>query len=226
MRPVSLLTSIVIGSVVLVAGALTSRASATTTVDWTGSNNFNDWQITFSPFQANQLTDITGFGQYEACCEKGWTTFTLDLQFDTGWKTILTWKTKGDEKVHLLGDLVPDVIAFSDSLISGIRLTSDPNGKPSSDYNFANFNFGIYLSRDEYYEKYKSKYSSRKEFDNCDDYEQYVRKLTSFVFDLTDSTAESPPPAPTPLPATLPLMGTVLGGFVLARWRRRRRKSI
>ena len=82
------------------------------------------------------------------------------------------------------------------------------------------------MSRDEYYEKYKSKYKSRKDYDECEDYEQYIRKLTNFVFDTsTGDNNGNPPPHPTPLPAALPLMGSVLGGFGIAMWRRRRKQK-
>jgi len=60
----------------------TTAASATTTVNWTGSDSFNDSQITFSGFQANQLDDIYGSGLYEACCRTGATNFTLQIDLD------------------------------------------------------------------------------------------------------------------------------------------------
>jgi len=228
MRPVTLLQSIAISAAVLTSG-LSSAAlavSTTNTVAWTGDNNFNDDKITFNKFLANQLTDITGFGRYEACCTYGTTSFTLELRLgeDKKWKTVFTWTSTGDETTHLLDDLVPSVIKFSEKpiYVSGIRLSSNPDGKGEKDYNFTNFNFVTYLSRDDYYEKNKSKYESRKDYDDCDDYEHYVRNITSFKFDITTSTDQGEV-IPTPLPAALPLMGSVLGGFGFALWRRRRK---
>jgi len=236
-RPVTLLQSIVLSTALLIGG-LTSAAlavSTTKTVVWKGDDSFNDEKMTFDGFWSNQLTDITGFGRYEACCKDGPTNFKLQLRIgqdkNKEWKTILEWAATGDELTHLLDDLVPKVIKFSDKpvYISGIRLSSDPNGKAEygkgDDPNFTHFDFVTYMSRDEYYEKNKYKYSSRKEYDDCDDYEHYVRKITSFIFDKVSTDGQGEVPIPTPLPAALPLMGSVLGGFGFAMWRRRRKKG-
>jgi len=221
-------------SAALLTVSLTSAAFAvSTTVVWNGDNSFNDETMTFSGFWANQLTDITGSGRYEACCKDGATSFKLELRIGQGknkqWETILSWTTTGDEVTHLLGDLVGPVIKFSDKpvYVSGIKLESSPNGKvewgKGPDPNFTNFNFITFLSRDEYYEKYKSKYPNRQAFDDCDDYEKYIRNLTSFVFDTSASSTTGN--AAVPLPAALPLMGSVLSGAGFAMWRRRRKKS-
>jgi len=69
------------------------------------------------------------------------------------------------------------------------------------------------MSRDEYYEKYKSKHADRRAFDACRDYEDYIRKLTSFVFEPPIKAGLRP--SQPLLPAALPLMGSVLGGLDL-----------
>jgi hypothetical protein len=231
-------------SVALLIGGLTSAALAVTTIPWTGDNNFNDEAIYFKAFQANELTDITGYGQYEGCCTSKSTAFSMYLLVSTGkdnhghwswhWQLIsLPWLSPLDEKPLSMDSLAPGAIKFSDKplYVSGIYLKSDPNGKgekskDGKDYNFTNFNYVTYMSRDEYYEKHKSKYKSRKDYDECDDYEQYIRKLTSFVFDTSTGDTTGQNPLPTPLPAALPLMGSVLGGFGIAMWRRRRKRKV
>ena len=66
-------------SVALLVGGLTSTALAVTTIPWTGDNNFNDEAIYFKAFKANELTDITGYGQYEGCCTNKTTNFSMYL---------------------------------------------------------------------------------------------------------------------------------------------------
>jgi hypothetical protein len=127
-----------------------------------------------------------------------------------------------------MDSLISTPIKFSNTAlyVAGIYLSSDPNGEKTrqvNDYNFTNFSVITFLSRDEYYEKYKSKYPNRKAFDDCDDYERYIRNLTSFQFDV--STSSTTGNTAVPLPAALPLMGSVLGGFGFAMWRRRRKRS-
>jgi hypothetical protein len=128
--------------------------------------------------------------------------------------------------------LISKPIQFNNTplYVAGIYLSSKPDGKTEKfsdgkDYNFTNFNVITFMSRDEYFEKYKSKYPSRKAFDDCDDYDKYLRTLTSFIFDTVSTDHEGGGHVPTPLPAALPLMGSVLGGFGFAMWRRRRKRS-
>jgi hypothetical protein len=204
--------------------AVTTSSYAVTTVNWNGTDNFNDASITFGAFKADQLSDIYGSGLYEACCTTGTTNFTLRLKLNGTWTEILNWSTAGDNTTHSLGDLVPPVIDFNLSWVSGIKLTSDPNGKPSSDYNFTNFKFVTYLNRQDYYNLYKEKYKSWDDFVNCGDYERYVRNVTSFVFCIdcvpTGGGGE------VPLPASLLLFATGIGGVMgLLGWRRKRKAA-
>ena len=172
---------------------------------WTGDNNFNDEAIYFKAFQANELKDITGYGQYEGCCTNKTTAFSMYLLVSAGkdnqghwnwhWQLIdVPWGKPGDESPLSMDSLAPGTIKFADKpiYVSGIYLKSGPDGektKYGKDYNFTNFNSVTHLSRDEYYERYKSKYKNRRDYDECDDYEQYIRKLTKFVFDT--STGEN-----------------------------------
>ena len=209
--------------------AASVQAASIHTVNWSGSNSFNTGTITWDhAFRANQLTDIYGTGRYEACCSSGSTNFTLDLRLNDTWATVFQWSTTGDETTHLLGDLVPrptdpHVITFAKSLVSGIRLASNPSGG-KNDPNFTNFKFTSYLSRDEYYDAHKSEYKDHDDYLKCDDYDNYVKNVTSFVFDDKTSPASGPPLHPTPLPGALPLMATALGGFFIALYRRRVRR--
>jgi hypothetical protein len=226
-------------SVALLIGGLTSTALAVTTIPWTGDNKFNSEAIYFKPFKANELIDITGSGLYEGCCTNNSTTFSMYLLvsdpkdkywlLNWHWQRItLPWGNPGDESPLSMDSLAPAIIKFSDTAlyVAGIKLTSSrTDKKDGKDYNFTNFNYITYMSRDEYYDKHKSKYKSRKDYDECDDYEQYIRKLTSFVFDTSTGGTTENPPLPTPLPAALPLMGSVLGGFGIAMWRRRRKQK-
>lgn len=203
--------------------AFASPASAvTTTVTWDGSDGFNDSTITFAPFAANQLSDILGTGQYEACCRYGVTNFALKLQLDGAWTTVKTWTSTGDEHPHLLGDLVPAVINFTTSLVSGIKLTSDPNGSPSNDYNFTNFYLKAYYSVYDHYNKFYY-YKDYDDYLKCGYYEEYLKHVTQFVF---NNILHEPPPSPVPLPGAFLLMGTMLAGSCgMVSWRRRRTRG-
>jgi hypothetical protein len=213
----------------LFAATSASFATGVTTINWTGTNDFNDSSITFTPFKADQLEDIFGTGLYEACCKTGNTDFTLQIRVGEGrktsWETILKWSTTGDDTTHALGDLVPPVINFNLAWISGIRLTSDPNGRPSSDYNFTSFNFVTYLSPEEYFNLNRSKYKSWEDFENCDDYQRYVEHVTSFVFCTDCVSTQGGLDSATPLPAALPLFISGGGLFGFIGWRRKRRKA-
>ena len=96
MRPATLLKSVAL-SAALLTGGLTCAALAvsTHTVVWDGLSTFNDSAITFTGFQANQLIDIKGSGQYEACCSVGKTYFTLDLYYNGGWNTVFELAHQG-----------------------------------------------------------------------------------------------------------------------------------
>jgi len=206
--------------------AATVQASAATTVNWTGANNFNDAQISFAGFKADRLVDITGSGLYEACCQTGSTNFTLQIDLNNHWTTILQWSSTGDSITHSLASLVPPAISFSEGIVSGIKLTSSPDGTPSSDYNFTNLNYISYLSQQEYYNLYKYKYKNWDDFINCGDYDRYVHNMASFEFADCDVTPPNgPPPSATPIPGTLPLLVSGAGLFGAFRWRRKNKDS-
>ncbi len=200
----------------------TTAASATTTVNWTGSNSFNDSQITFSGFQANQLDDIYGSGLYEACCRTGATNFTLQIDLNSHWTTLLQWSSTGDNVTHSLGDLVPPAISFTEGLVTGIKLTSSPDGE-HNDPNFTDFNFLTYLSQQDYYNLHKSEYNSWDDFIRCGDYDRYIRNTTSFVFSDNVTPANGPSPGTTPLPGALPLLASGAGVIGAFGWRRKRK---
>lgn len=210
---------------ILVAGfsaliMTTAAASATTTVNWTGSNNFNDAHITFSGFQANQLDDIYGSGLYEACCHTGATNFTLQIDLNNHWTTLLQWSSTGDNVTHRLGDLVPPAISFTEGWVTGIKLTSSPNGE-YNDPNFTNFNF--YLSQQGYYDLHRFEYDDWDDYIRCGDYERYIHKTTSFVFSDNVTPPNGPPPGTTPLPGALPLLASGAGLLGALSWRRKRK---
>jgi len=92
-------------------------------------------------------------------------------------------------------------IKFNDTplYVVGIYLPLSPDVqtekiKHGNDYNFTSFSLITSMSRDEYYEKYKSKHADRKPFDACRDYEDYIRKLTSFVFEPSRRACARPNP--------------------------------
>lgn len=220
LRSLSKFASVAVCALGLTLG-LPSRAQAIS-VNWTGADNFNDGTITFTPFLANQLTDILGSGEYEACCRHGVTNFDLKLKLDGIWTEIFSWTATGDNITHLLGDLVPPEYAFTTAMVSGIRLQSSPNGE-SNDPNFTDFKFTSYLSQHDYYTHNKSYYDDRHmsydDYLKCGDYENYVKHVTTFVFSYV------PPPVTTPLPAALPLFATGLGVIGLIAWRRKRKDA-
>jgi len=180
---------------------------------------------------ANELLDITGSGLYEGCCKHGEsTTFTLQFLVGNDWQTIRQWTTREDEDEKSLDKLFSKKIKFGETLvISGIRLTSNPPGeaenpKKGPDFNFTHF-IGV-MGKHEFFEKNRWKYRDWRDFEGCDDYDDYVRKVTKFVFECKHCPNEpTGQTGATPLPAALPLMGSVLGGFGLALWRRRRKQK-
>jgi len=228
MRPTTSLTSIAFATALLAStGAL---AATTTVVWWSGKNDFNKDDMEVEPkFKANYLLDITGLGLYEGCCTNQDTSFKLDLKIKDDWKTIYDWKTTGDDNSLPMDTLLPKPIKFSDDpvYVRGIRLTSKLNGE-EGDKNFTNFNVVPLLALNSYSSKCGEKKESEKDDDDCDDDEHSRPKGTSFVFCSGPDCLTGPTggePLPTPLPAALPLMGSVLGGFGFAMWRRRRKKS-
>ena len=200
----------------------TTAASATTTINWAGSDSFNHSQITFSGFRANRLDDIYGSGLYEACCHTGATNFTLQIDLSNHWTTLFQWSSTGDNVTHSLGDLVPPTISFTEGWITGIKLTSNPNGG-YSDPNFTDFNFVTYLSQQDDYNLHKSGYNSWDDFIRCGDYDRYIQHTTSFVFSDNVKPPNGPPPGTTPLPGALPLLASGGGLIGALGWRRKRK---
>jgi hypothetical protein len=215
----TILRTLATGFTALVVTA--TAASATTTVNWTGSDNFNDTQIIFSGFQANQLDDISGSGLYEACCHTGATSFTLQIDLNNHWIPLLQWSSTGDNVTHSLGDLVPPAISFTEGWVTGIKLTSSPNGE-YNDPNFTDFNFVTYLSQQDYYNLHKSEYNSWNDFIQCGDYDRYIQNTESFVFS-DNVTGNGPPPGTTPLPGALPLLASGASLIGALGWRRKRK---
>lgn len=124
-----------------------SGGAQATTVDWTGNDAFNNSgnSTTFLGFVADQLTSITGPGTYEASLSQKRpfdpvpTTFTLAIDLNNVWTTILTW-TSDSSNEQLLSDLATP-IDFAKGLVTGLRLSADPPGTsrdPTYD-NFASF---------------------------------------------------------------------------------------
>lgn len=199
-------------------------ATTTTTVNWSGPNNFDDAFISVTPFKADHLTDIIGAGLYEGANNYKPTTFNLWVALDSQshWVDILDWSLPkwSDNTQVKLDPLVPPAIDLHGvHTIFGIGLSSSPDGG-SSDPNFTNFAFKTYYTRDEYYQRYRYLYKDWDDFVRCGDYEKYVKTVTQFVFSFTTTTDNTPPSA-VPLPGAVLLMGTMLaatGG--LAGWRR------
>src|SRR5262245_31574804 len=146
MRPLTLLQAIALSAALLTSG-LTSVARAVSTIPWTGDNNFNNEAIYLSPIKANELSDITGYGQYEACCDpsKKTTSFSMYLLVSEGkgnkpywawnwhWQLLdnLPWGKPGDETPLLMDSLISKPVKFSDTplYVAGIYLSSNPNGQ-------------------------------------------------------------------------------------------------
>ena len=207
-----------------------SPASAATVVNWTGANKFNDSNITFTGFTANELTAIGGSAMYEGCCSNNITTsFSLLIRLNGNWTDIFDWQYKPDETPKLLSSLLPPAITFATGLVSGIMLTSNPNGSPSGDYNYTNFNFVTYLSRDDYYIQHKSEYDHRgmsyDDYLHCGDYENYVRNMATFTFDTQTGPPGAPGTAAAPIPGTFALFAGGMGMMGLLGWRRRKPKT-
>jgi hypothetical protein len=138
---------------IAVLGILHSGAHASTVVTWDGSNNFNDASISapsnFTAFTANQLTLVSGDGSYDAALNQYFqavhTTFTLQIDLNNVWTTLATWTSDDGYSEQPLSDVIPTPIGFTEGLVIGIMLTSDPNsGNYFDPGNYAAFNYFKY----------------------------------------------------------------------------------
>ena len=126
MRTSRILLSLVAGAAM--AFAVSSGASASTTVTWDGYSSFNDDSITFAGFTANQLTSIGGPGTYDGVGYQS-TTFSLLIDLNGSWADIKDWTVaKNNYSNYSLSSLLAGPISFSTGTVTGIKLTSNPDG--------------------------------------------------------------------------------------------------
>jgi hypothetical protein len=197
MRTSRFLSSLVAG--VAMAFAVSSGASASTTVTWTGSSSFNDASVTFAGFTANQLTGIGGSGTYDGVFWQP-TSFSLLIDLNGAWTDVLDWSVaKYDNNNYSLSSLLTSPISFSTGTVTGIKLTSAPDG-PYYDPNYNSFVSWC--------------------FEDC-----WHQDGETFTF--TNSTTGGGGQDTTPLPAAVWMFGSVLAGAGgLQTWRGRRKSRV
>jgi hypothetical protein len=220
MRFVAFVASIVFSGT-LFTSILVSTALAVTTVQSTSENSVGQDGMTVEKHKssATQLIDTAGFGLHEGCCSKVDTTFTPYLKLED--------KNKGwpSESIKSLDKPVD---------VSGIKLISKPTDKKDGkELIFTKLNFVPFLNIG------GSNYddsSGHDDDDDCDEEEHeghhkghkrhhHHKDHGGHHCYGPDCPDQGPPLTPTPLPAALPLMGSVLGGFGIAMWRRRRKQK-
>jgi hypothetical protein len=213
--------------------ALASPAHATS-VKWTGPSSFDVAFILFPTITADQLTSITGPGQYEGCCgpihlPHGVTIPAVQTNFSlflhegpglSGWVDVLDWHYTPDNTPVPLSGLPGLPVPLGDQQqIDGIALTSLPFGVPlGNDPNFTHLITTTTVCSN--YNGYDSRWGDDDDR-NC----TKIKNHTVFNFDCTTcaTTGSANLPA-TPLPAAAWLFGSVIaGGVGLGRWRRKRR---
>jgi hypothetical protein len=219
MRFVAFVASIIFSGT-LFTTILVSAALAVTTVQSTSENRVGQDGVTLEKHRSStpQLVDTAGLGPHEDCCSKADAISTPDLKFDD--------KSKGwaSEPIKTLDKPV---------YVSGIKLTSKPTDKKDGrELNFTKFNFVPFLNVG------GSNYDNSNghdEDEDCDEeeHEGHHKKHKRHHHHKDhgghhcygpNCPDQGPPLTPTPLPAALPLMGSVLGGFGIAMWRRRRKQ--
>ena len=224
MRFVAFVASIVISGPLLTS-ILVSAAYAVTTVQSTSENSVDQDKVSVEQHKSSvtQPNDIAGFGLHEDCCSKDYTTSTPYLKLEDqnkGWPS---------EPIKSLDKPV---------YISGIKLTSKPTGKKDGkEPNFTKFNFVPFLNIGGFnHDKSNGHYGHDDDDDDCDEEEHeghhkqhkrhhHHKDHGGHHCYGPNCPDQGPPLTPTPLPAALPLMGSVLGGFGIAVWRRRRKQK-
>ncbi len=121
-----MLTSLIRGTVGILA--LASTLSAAVVVEWTGSTDFDDEIIEFSPFVANQLTLVDGAGGFMHDHSNTNTTFSLDIFLDGNWTTIWSVNSGNSSDIEFEMNLsdIPAPITFAMGTVSALRLRADP----------------------------------------------------------------------------------------------------
>jgi len=222
MRFVAFVASIVLSGM-LFASTFVSTALAVSTVQSTSENSVDQdgMPVEKHKSSATQPIDTAGFGLHDGCCSKVDTTVTPSLQLED--------KNKGwsSEPIKSLEKPV---------YVSGIKLTSKPGDqKNGKELNFTKFNFVPFLNiGGSNHDKSNGHYGHDGDDDDCDDEEHeghhkghkhHHKHHGGHPCYGPNCPDQGPPVTSTPLPATLPLMGSVLGGFGLALWRRRRKQK-
>jgi hypothetical protein len=112
--------------VLLATLSLTVGSVRAVSVTWNGSSSFSDASISFAGFTANELTSFTGDGYFHT---HGFTTTnTLDILLDGSWTNIWSAQTLGSNTTsQYLVSILPTPISFNLGIVSGIRLTGNPN---------------------------------------------------------------------------------------------------
>ena len=105
--------------------AISPTAQAGNMVSWTGAANFDDDEISFAGFIANQLTDISGPGYYHNHGSSG-PVFELDIELDGNWTNIYSDAPVGSNIDYQISSITTP-ISFTQGTVTGLRWTSAPN---------------------------------------------------------------------------------------------------
>jgi hypothetical protein len=91
------------------------------------NENFDSGQITFTGFQANELRDVFGLGQYHN--HSGTKTFTMELRLDGVWTPVWTDTISSSSNIDRLMDDITTPISFPLGVVSGIWLHATLTGQ-------------------------------------------------------------------------------------------------